>query len=257
MNPMNVPYSTSDVLSTCTGLRHGFFGRDGGVSIGNYASLNVGLSKGDSPECVHKNRERIQQTLGFSHNHPIFFARQEHTADVYILEHPSTDAPRADAIVTSLKNILIGVQTADCVPVLLYDPEHALCGAAHAGWPGLAAGIIQNTLETLIRCGATRNTLYAAIGPCIWPESYQIGHDVKDVFSAYPQHVKPWPESSHHFSCDLPAIAATILQQEGIQHISTSPLNTYTSAHHFSYRWSFHGQPKIFGNQASVIGIIQ
>jgi copper oxidase (laccase) domain-containing protein len=145
-----LPFFMSPFLSPYSFSRHGFFGRNGGVSTGEFSSLNCGRFKGDADEAVFENRRRVVDALGVS-DAKLLFLDQKHTSDVVVLDKPFDDhlngnIPIADAIVTGLFNQPIGVQTADCVPVLFLDPKTRLIGAAHAGWKGLSEGILQNTI---------------------------------------------------------------------------------------------------------------
>lgn len=243
-------------------LAHGFFGRKGGVSSNEFESLNSALQKGDISDNVCQNRQFMANAL-LMENAPIIFMCQNHTTVVHVLDAPLGDEiPIADAIVTRKKNIIIGIQTADCVPVLFVDPVTHVIGAAHAGWSGLANGILQNTVKTMIELGANKESIKAAIGPCIWPESYEVGANVKESFSDFHDLFKPWPGISNiseaiTYSFDLPMAAYRTLQNAGILDISSSSKNTYENpTDYFSFRKSTHNKDIRFGRQASLIGMI-
>src|SRR5580704_15618916 len=168
-----------------TGIRHGFFTRAGGVSGGLYASLNGGIGSRDAAENVAENRARMAAGLGVE-PHRFLTAFQIHSPDVVIAEAPWTSdmRPRADAIVTRMRALAIGVTTADCGPVLLTDPQARVIGAAHAGWRGALAGVIEATVAAMERLGAARAHIRTAIGPMIRQASYEVGPDLIARFGA-------------------------------------------------------------------------
>src|SRR3954465_12539489 len=180
-------------LSALTGIRHAFFPRDGGVSNGIYASLNGGPGSEDAPANVAENRARMASTLGVR---PDCFltAYQVHSPDVVTVERPwsAHERPRADAIVTRLPNLAIGVSTADCGPVLLADPDARGIGAPHAGWGGGVAGqcgwggaltgVIEQTVAAMEKLGAKRKRIVAAAGPMIRQPNYEVSQDLIDRF---------------------------------------------------------------------------
>ena len=257
---MTPPFLTAPHFTDFPWLTHGFFGRKGGVSTGEFESLNIGLQKGDDPKAVCENRLRIASVLGMRDT-PLIFARQKHTNIARVTNAPFDGVPPiADALVTNTPGIIIGVQTADCVPVLYVDPIARVIAAAHAGWKGLADGILKNTLTVMERIGANRAHIIAAIGPCIWQESYEVGEDVKDAFSAWPDLFTPWEGHTTHnkntFAFNLPLAAYRTLEKAGIRTISSSPTNTYTAPDdYFSYRRATHAGTTHFGVQASLIAI--
>jgi len=256
-------FKTTD-LSEIPWLSHGFFGRMGGVSKAEFASLNIGLQKGDTIENVCKNRQRVADALMMG-NAPIVFTCQKHTNIVRVIDGPFIgDIPIADALVTKKKDLIIGVQTADCVPVLFTDPIAQIIAAAHAGWKGLASGVLQNTITAMEELGATRTNISAAIGPCIWPENYEVGPDVYEAFPLFNDLFAPCRASDSEnmeskrttFCFDLPMAAYRTLKNNGVLHVSASPMDTYAhDLDFFSYRRSTHVGESLFGVQASLIGM--
>jgi YfiH family protein len=261
---IKTPHLTADPLTQCKGIQHGFFGRRGGVSQGEFESLNAGLQKGDAAQNVTENRHRMAHALNMN-DAPIVFACQKHTNTVLVIDQPfEGEIPVADALITSTENLIIGVQTADCVPVLLADPEAKIVAAIHGGWRGLATGIVQNTILEMINIGATRHRIIAAIGPCIWADSYEVGEDVHAAFKSFDDVFKPWDRQSNNtcaeqtvtFAFDLPRAAYLILEHEGIVPITPSPIDTYAhESAYFSFRRSTHKGDERFGTQSSLIGL--
>jgi len=162
-------------------VRHGFFTRRGGVSLGPFASLNCSLSSADDPAHVAANRAAVADWLGATH---LLGATQVHGIDVATVTDPwpAGHGPRADALVTAQPGIALGVITADCTPVLLADAEAGVIGAVHAGWRGALAGVVEATVDAMRALGATR--IVAAIGPSIRQPSYEVRADLRDAVLA-------------------------------------------------------------------------
>src|SRR6516162_3400820 len=167
------------------GIRHAFFTRRGGVSAGVYTSLNGGIGSRDSADRVADNRTRMAAALGVGPDW-LLTAYQIHSPDVVTAEAPWTaeTRPRADAIVTRTRALAVGVTTADCGPILFADPQGGVIGAAHAGWRGALAGIVEATVDAMERLGADRTHIRAALGPMIRQNSYEVGPDLIARFRA-------------------------------------------------------------------------
>jgi YfiH family protein len=169
------------------GVSHGFGTRLGGVSRESFASLNFGLKGGDSLENVRQNQERLGRTVGFDAR-GLFRLRQVHGRRVVLVEESSQPEAvwreEADALVTGERGAALGVGTADCVPVLLADPEARVVGAAHAGWRGIVGGVLPGVVEALVALGASPSRLRVAVGPCIGPCCYEVGEEVAEQFEA-------------------------------------------------------------------------
>jgi len=161
---------------------HGFFTRAGGVSEGPFASLNCSLSGQDRMESVLENRARAARALGAD---PAMLVglTQIHGADVVAVDIPwrPGEGPHADAAVTARAGIALGIVTADCAPVLFADAEAGVIGAAHAGWRGAVAGVLEATVEAMVRLGAARPRIAAVVGPCIGQASYEVAADLRDA----------------------------------------------------------------------------
>jgi polyphenol oxidase len=165
------------------GLVHAFTTRPGGVSDGPYASLNITRSRGDDPAHVVENRERVRRAVGLDH---LVFATQVHgRAVVRVDQPPKGDQPagEADALITDRPGIGLVCQTADCTPVLLFDPKRRAIAAIHSGWRGTVQNIIQATLEALVaHYGCDPGDMIAAIGPSISADNYRVGPEVVAEF---------------------------------------------------------------------------
>jgi polyphenol oxidase len=168
------------------GVRHGFSTRRGGVSTGRYATLNVGAKWGDDPAAVAHNRRRLAAAGGFD-GARLYTARQVHGARVALVIEgtlPERVADtEADVVVTAVPGAVVGVYTADCVPILIADHDGRVA-AAHAGWRGTVQGVALAAVEALVSIGARRERLRAALGPSICAHCFEVGDDVAAQFDA-------------------------------------------------------------------------
>lgn len=240
-------FLTSPALSS---VKHGFFGRTGGVSQGVFDSLNCGLSNADDPAHVRENRARAMTALGTNNLTTLY---QIHSADVVTVTAPipAETRPRADAAVTNVPGVTLGVLTADCVPVLFADPVHRVIGAAHSGWKGTAGNIGPKTIAEMEKLGAKRADIVAVIGPCIAQESYEVGPEFPERFPA--AFFSPSPRENR-FLFDLGACVMMQLVEAGLGHVSRLPHDTCRESDtFFSNRRNFLGKLDGFGLQLSAI----
>lgn len=246
----------SPVLARPSGIAHGFFTRQGGVSEGIYESLNCGYGAGDAAANVHENRNRVMAQLEADRLLTLY---QIHSAQAVTVKEPwkPGEAPQADAMVTDRPGLALGILTADCAPVLLAEPEAGVVGAAHAGWKGALAGIIEATVGAMMDLGARAETIVAAIGPSLGQESYEVDTDFRDRFLAadagFDTFFKAAP-APHKYLFDLIGFTRNRLETAGIATIDLLTADTYTdNARFFSYRRAcHHGEPD-YGRQISAI----
>ena len=188
---------------------HGFFTREGGVSTGPFASLNCSLSSADDPAAVAENRRRVAAAIGGG---TLVGLTQVHGPAVAIVDEPWQPGagPRADAMVTRRPGIALGIVTADCVPVLFAAP--GIVGAAHAGWRGALAGVLEAVLTAMGGTG-----IHAAVGPCIGPRSYEVAADLRDAVLARDQGDAQFFVDGRpgHWLFDLPGYCAARLRAAG------------------------------------------
>ena len=170
-------------LSALPGLRHGFFTRRGGVSRGLYASLNVGRGSDDEPGDVAENRRRITGFFGVEPD-ALATVYQTHSAAAHVATLAWTAAPEGDAVVTAAPGLICGAMSADCAPVLIADPEARVVASIHAGWRGALGGVVASAVAAMETLGARSERMIAAVGPCIGPQSYEVGLDFLDRFMA-------------------------------------------------------------------------
>jgi YfiH family protein len=237
------------------GIPHGFLGRRGGVSQGIVAGLNVGHGAGDDGEAVAENRRRAIEAI--LPGAPLATVYQVHSPDVVDVTAPwpHEARPRADAMVTDRPGLLLGIVTADCAPVLLADAEAGVVGAAHAGWRGARAGVLENTLAAMEHLGAVRERVAAAIGPAIGQPSYEVDARFRDNFGAEDDCFFAAGRDGH-WQFDLPGYIAHRLRRAGIGTLDPLGLDTYPDeARFFSYRRATHrGEPN-YGRQFSLVGL--
>jgi len=246
------------MLGQLPGIRHGFFTRAGGVSDGVYASLNAGVGSNDAPQNVAENRARMAAALGV---HPECFLTcyQVHSPNAVVAVEPwGADArPRADAIVTTVAGLAIGVSTADCGPVLLADAQARVIGAAHAGWRGALAGVTDETIAAMERLGAARERIVAAVGPMIRQPNYETGTDVWDRFiAADPANARFFRPSTReqHFMFDLAGYVVARLAAARIGTIEDVDACTYADVEKFfSYRRMTHRGEADYGRHINAI----
>lgn len=253
---MIVSPETSDLFTASGKVRHGFFGRRGGVSIGDFASLNASTSTGDDAEAVAQNRRIAADSLGGG---PLVVLKQIHSTRVITIEAGALPAPgtEADALVTRHPNILLGVLTADCAPLLLLDPYAGVIGAAHAGWSGAVHGILENTVAAMEVLGAQRSRIDLEIGPTISGENYEVGEEFKaNAIALNPNAEMDFftPESGvPHF--DLPGFLRREAERIGLVSVGDLERCTYAAPdRYFSHRYATH-QASRTGRQISVIGL--
>jgi YfiH family protein len=239
-------------------IPHGFFGRSGGVSTGAVAGLNCGLGSGDDPKAVETNRRIAADTI--LAGAPLASVHQIHspTAVIVTSAAPYAERPQADALVTDRPDLLLGIVTADCAPVLLADRDAGVVGAAHAGWRGAMAGVTEQAIAAMISLGARIDRIAAAVGPCIAPASYEVDHAFSDrLLADDPGNERFFAEGQGgkpHF--DLEAYVAARLAAAGVKRIETVGLDTYALEDRFySYRRATHRIEPTYGRQLSLIGI--
>ena len=242
------------------GVAHGFFTREGGVSSGLYASLNTGIGSKDERALVLENRARVARSLGAAPEN-LATPYQVHGTAAVIVDRAWGPGlgPHADAVVTDRPGIAVGVGTADCGPVLFADPDAGIVAAAHAGWKGVLAGILEATVEAMERLGASRSRIAAALGPTIARDAYEVGAEFVARFEAAdPDNARFFGPAArqHHAHFDLPAFIVARLERAGVGRVADVGLCTYCDADRFfSYRRATHKNEPDYGRQLSAIAL--
>ncbi|MGP1254996.1 MAG: peptidoglycan editing factor PgeF [Kiloniellales bacterium] len=246
-------------LNDLPGVRHAFFSREGGVSQGIYASLNCGPGSDDDPAAVRENRRRALAQLDLP-GEALATLHQTHSSDVVEVTEPWDigAGPRADGMVTTRRNVALGVLAADCAPVLLADAAAGVIGACHAGWKGAVGGVLEGTVAEMVRLGATAERIVAGIGPCIAQRSYEVGAEFAAPFvdqdAGNAKFFSPSarvPEKQHF---DLRGYVARRLTLAGVGNVKILPCDTCAEPQRFfSYRRATKAGESDYGRLLSVI----
>lgn len=251
------PFLKSVTLETAD-IAHGFFTRKGGVSGTHGTDLNFSHKWENNPDSLQENHQRVLGCFAGAKT-SITRPQQTHSTQIKTIspDNYGEDHAVVDGLITQERGIPLAILTADCVPVLLYEPTIGLIGAVHAGWKGAVGGILNNTLEHIVKLGGKADQLRVALGPCIHQESYEVDpqffENVRAQQGSYESFFKP-STTPHHHLFNLPGFVRQNLEDLGVQKIEQIEKNTYgDSENFFSYRRSTHLQETGYGNQISVI----
>ncbi len=236
-------------------LHHGFFTRKGGASSGVFAGLNCGGGSTDQAEAVRINRRRVADAMGVAPE-ALVGMRQTHSAEVARVDAPMPTAPLADALVTTVPGLALAVLTADCQPVLMADAEAGVVAAAHAGWRGAIAGLLEATVDAMEAAGARRGRIVAVIGPTISQRAYEVGPELFDEVTL------DAPEAARFFAggegdrmhFDLPGYGLSRLRAAGVAEAEWTRHCTYSDeARFYSYRRATHRKEADYGRLIAAI----
>ncbi len=228
-------------------IKYYFFGRECLISrdLTDYSDLEKNLTK-----------------QNFTSHHSVVFLNQVHSSNVVLLDTESkipslNNRPKGDAIVTNLKNLVIGLLTADCAPILFFDEKNSVIAAAHAGWQGALKNITNNTIAKMVEIGAEIDNIKAVIGPTIRQKSYEISQEFYDRFLGENVNNKRFfiaSKRAEHYLFDLPCYVKEKLKNAGIKNISDGGIDTYSNPEtFFSYRRSIHLNKADCGRNMSAI----
>lgn len=239
-------------------VKHGFTTRHGGVSKAPFDSLNLGLHRGDDPDCVAENRRRLADALGcdpkklvLTHQTHSDIVRAVTSADAVGFDHRLY--PESDAIITNEPGVALWVFTADCTPILLHDPVTGAVGAVHAGWRGTAAAIVSKTVEKMVSLyGCEAKNIRAAIGPNIGLCCFETDADVPEaMISAYGEEAKAHIRAKgDKYYVNLKELNAVALRRAGVTEIAISDACTVCQSDRF---WSHRVTKGERGSQGAVI----
>ena len=247
----------SKKLEKFKNIKHCFFSRKNGVSKGLYKSLNCGIGSNDNNEDVLKNLEIISNKINCNKN-SLITLNQKHTNQVVYFKNETSikNKVTADAIVSEVKNVGIGILTADCAPILFYDPKKKIIGCAHSGWKGALNGIIKNIVKKFNELNSNSNDLIAVVGPCIGKKSYEVKEDFFSKFVSYENNNKIFFEKINNgkFLFDLRGFINKEISNSGITNIENLEMDTFSQKEFFySYRRSQLNKEKDYGRCISVI----
>lgn len=242
-------------------IRHAFFTRQGGVSDGIYASLNIGLGSKDDTQAVQENRRRVAGFFGETGDalHTVYQVHGRSTVRVDG-PWPGGTPPQADAMVTDRPGVVLGVLSADCTPILLADAAAGVVGAAHAGWKGALGGILPSVVAAMEGLGAQRSRIAAAIGPTIAQASYEVGPEFPAPFLEQDSaHQAFFIDSDRdgHFMFDLPGYVAKVLDSLDIGGVEDLARDTCAEPEMFySYRRATKQSEPDYGRCVSAIALL-
>jgi len=247
----------SKELQKFENIKHGFFTRKNGVSKGVYESLNCGLGSNDNKENVFKNLKLVSDKINCDKN-SLITLNQKHTNKVMHFKNEISIQNKltADAIVSEVKNVGIGILTADCAPVLFYDPKNKIIGCAHSGWKGALNGIIKNTIKKFNDLNSKNTDLIAVVGPCISKKNYEVRKDFFNKFISQNSNNKIFFEKidNDKFLFDLRSFINNEISKSGIKNIENIDMDTFSEKEFFySYRRSQLNKEKDYGRCISVI----
>ena len=241
------------------GVRHGFFGSAGGVHQFGYGG------PGD-PQTIRKLRSAAASAI--LPGAPLMAPHQVHSPEVVTIDikvgqkkwpdNPQ-DRPVFDAVVTARKDIVLGIVTADCGPVLFADRKAGVIGAAHAGWRGAHDGVLENTIAAMEALGATRTNIAAALGPTIAQESYEVDAAFRARFTDDDASLfaeAPMRDGIARWNFDLPGYVLGKLRASGLEHVESLGRDTYTLEQHYhSFRRATHREEPDYGRQISAVAL--
>ncbi|PAZ09266.1 laccase [Streptomyces sp. SA15] len=222
---------------TVDGAHFAFTDRWGGVSAVPYEELNLGGAVGDDPDAVRTNRELAAKSLGLDPAQVVWM-NQVHGADVVVVDGPwgsAAQIPSVDAVVTARRGLALAVLTADCTPVLLADPVAGIAAAAHAGRPGMIAGVVPAAVRAMVELGAEPSRIVARTGPAVCGRCYE----VPDAMRAEVAAVEPAAHAETRWGTPAVDVSAGVhaqLERLGVRDREQSPVCTLESQDHFSYR---------------------
>ncbi|MFF4115269.1 peptidoglycan editing factor PgeF [Streptomyces sp. NPDC001714] len=221
---------------TVSGAHFAFTDRWGGVSAAPYEELNLGGAVGDDPGVVRTNRELAAKSLGLDPGRVVWM-NQVHGNDVAVVDEPWGDrpVPEVDAVVTARRGLALAVLTADCTPVLLADPVAGIVAAAHAGRPGMIAGVVPAAVRAMTELGADPARIVARTGPAVCGRCYEVPEAMRAEVAA----VEPTAHAETGWGTPAVDVSAGVhaqLARAGVLDRAQSPVCTLESGDHFSYR---------------------
>jgi polyphenol oxidase len=240
-------------------ISHGFFNRNGGNSSGIYKSLNCGPGSNDKKNKIDKNLKIVKNKISKKSKN-ICLLHQFHSNKFYFIKKNFSYEKKkikADAVITDQVKLPIAILTADCVPVLLYDNKRKMIAAIHAGWKGAYKGIIKKVLSFMLKKGCSKNSITAAIGPCIQQDSYNVGTEFKKKFIKKNKKNKIFfKKKKKVLYFNLPSFVKFQLKLSKITKIDTLNIDTFVKKNNFfSARRSSELKHDDYGRNISIIMI--
>ncbi|MBN2002144.1 MAG: peptidoglycan editing factor PgeF [Anaerolineae bacterium] len=221
-------------------FHHALITRQGGVSQPPFAGLNLGHSVGDAADAVGENHRRLFAALGVSAGQ-VVSPHQVHGRQVarVTIEDGGKVIPETDGLISNTPELALLLRFADCTPVLFYDPEHRAAGLAHAGWRGVACGVIPATVQAMTDAFGTQPShLWAGVGPAIGPDHYEVGSDVIEAIQANTPLIST--RQDDRWFLDMPAVVEAQLRELGIANVEQARMCTACN----TAEWYSHRQEK-------------
>ena len=248
----------SKKLKKLKGIKHGFFNKKGGTSKGIYQSLNCGIGSNDKINDVKKNLRIVKNRFNKKSKN-IFLLHQIHSNKIVFVnkDHIINKKFKADAIVTNKRKLPIGILTADCVPILIYDNVSKMIAAIHAGWKGAYKDIINKVIKFMVKKGCHRKNIHAAIGPCISQKSYNVGEDfLRKFIKKNKKNIIFFKERNGTIYFNLPEYVKYHLKLNKITSIDHINVDTFDVKNNFfSARRSLSLKNDDYGRNISIIMI--
>ena len=217
-------------------IKHCFFNRLGGKSIGIYNSLNCGLGSKDKKSKVKQNLKIVKNKIS-KKSKEIFLINQFHSNRFVFIDKSfnfKKKRMKADAIITNQTNLPIAVLTADCAPILLYDYKKKIVSAIHAGWKGAFKGIVKKVINFMSKKGCSKKNIIAVIGPCIGKNNYNVGEEFKKKFVKQNKKNKVFFEIRRNkIYFDLPNYVKSQLKLNKISNIEMKNVDTFSAKNNF------------------------
>ena len=246
----------SKILNKYKNINHGFFNSVGGNSTGIYKSLNCGIGSKDKKINVQKNLDIVCKNIECNKNNLILLS-QAHTSKVFYLKKNRKKKIIGDGLITKKSGMALGILTADCAPILFYDPKKKIIGAAHAGWKGAYKQISKKIIKIFEKKGSNKKDINAIIGPCISQKNYEIKNDFKEKFIKQNQKNKTYFKTiKKKIFFSLHDYIADQLRSLGIKNLEIIKKDTYNLKNNFfSSRRSSKEKNNDYGRNISLIMI--
>ena len=229
-----------------------FFNNENGKSRGIYNSLNCGLKSKDNKNNVKKNIEIAIKRIS-KEKKVLIIPNQSHSSKCLIVRK-NKSVYNCDGVVTRDDKFILGITTADCLPIIFIDYQNKVIGICHAGWRGLKKDIIENTIKKMLKIGSKKSNIRVFIGPCIRKKSYEVSREFINVMKFNIKGL--WTKKDQKYYFDLPKLAKCKLNSLGVSVIVDSKIDTFKNIKYFSYRRSIHLKYKDYGRNLSLVSII-
>jgi len=248
----------SKKLNKFKNINHCFFSKKGGFSKGIYQSLNCGLGSKDEKQNVLKNLDLVAKKMEVDSENLILMNQTHSNKVIYVdKKNKNQNKIESDSLITNIKGLALGVLTADCVPIILYDEINNIAGCIHAGWKGIISGIIENTLNKFKEI-SSKNKITACVGPCIGAESYEVGKEFYEDFIKESKMNNNFfsKGNNNKFHFDIRKYVNEKLKNWGIDNIDNINIDTLKDAENFySYRRSQKLGQKDYGRCITTISL--